>query len=297
MNVFDEYLKRKASEEDIEVPESVKKRIELTLSDLPEKGNAVKRVRVLPRIASAAACFIFITLLLLPNVSVSYARALEKIPVIGEIVQVVSIRNYFYSDDMHEMDIDVPKIEADNSDAADYINKDIDELTKTLVDRFYYDLESIGNDAHGSVYVDYETVTDTDKWFTLKIRVHEAVGSSNTYFKFYHINKLNNKIVQLGDLAANESFYDVLEKEIKRQMQIRMEEDSNLVYWSDDSIIGKDFVTLAPDNNFYFGENGDLVIVFDKYEVAPGYMGTPEFAIGKDVIKDILAPEFVYLAS
>ena len=53
-----------------------------------------------------------------------YAQALEKIPVIGSILRVVTIRNYFYSDDYHQMDIDVPKIEGNESSAADYINKD-----------------------------------------------------------------------------------------------------------------------------------------------------------------------------
>ncbi|MBR7132114.1 MAG: DUF3298 domain-containing protein, partial [Clostridia bacterium] len=46
------------------------------------------------------------------------------------------------------------------------------------------------------------------------------------------------------------------------------------------------------DHNFYWNENGDLVIIFDEYEVGPGSMGTPEFVIDRDVIKDILKSEF-----
>ncbi len=291
MNDFDKYVKTKVTEEQTDIPDSVKNRIELTLADLPEKKTVIKQIRILPRIAASAACFVFIILFLLPNVSVTYAKELEQIPIIGDIVRVVTIRNYFYSDDNHEMNIDVPQIEGDN-DAADKINQDITQLTETLVQEFYKEVELVGDEGHGSIYLDYETVTNTDVWFTLKIRVFSAAGSSNTYYKFYHIYKKTNEIVKLGDLAKDNSFYDVLVAEIKRQMKVQMETDSSIVYWLDDSIIGENCVSLTENNNFYWNDNGDLVIVFDKYEVGPGSIGTPEFVIGKDVIKDIIKPEF-----
>ena len=61
--------------------------------------------------------------------------------------------------------------------------------------------------------------------------------------------------------------------------------------------IGEEFATVSADHNFYWNENGDLVIIFDKYEVAPGSMGTPEFVIGRDVIKDILKSEYDHITT
>ena len=71
-----------------------------------------------------------------------------------------------------------------------------------------------------------------------------------------------------------------------------MEKDSDLKYWVQDSTFGNDIVSKRAEHNFYWNENGDLVIPFDKYEVAPGYMGTPEFTIEKNVIANFLLPEF-----
>ena len=292
MNDFDFYLKRKAKEEDIQIPDSVKNQIEETLANLPEKETPGKRIRILPAVAAVAACFLFVTLFLFPNMSVSYAQALEKIPVIGDIVRVVTVRNYLYSDGMHEMNIDVPNIEAGNSEAAEQINQEIETLTKTLVEQFYNDLEYVGNQGHGAIYVDYETVTDTEQWFTLKIRVHEASGSSNTYYKYYHIDKTKGEIVKLSDIAANDEFYSTVEAEIKRQMKRRMEKDSNAVYWVDNEDFGQNFEKLEADCNFYWNKKGELVIVFDKYEVAPGSMGTPEFTIGRGVTDKVIKPEY-----
>lgn len=177
-------------------------------------------------------------------------------------------------------------------EAFDLINKDIDELTDALVQQFYSDLAAIGDDGHGSVYADYQTVTDTERWFTLKIRVTEASGSSNTYFKYYHVNKQTGSIVRLGDLAADNRFYERIEQEIQKQMRTEMEQNSDLIYWTEDSVIGKDLRSVSPDHNFYWNKDGDLVIPFDKYEIAPGYMGTPEFTISKELLKDVMKSEF-----
>ena len=292
MNEFDNYIKAKVKEEKVKIPDNVKAKIEETLSALPEKEYKTAKVRVFPKIAKVAACFVFVCLVFLPNVITSYAQALEKIPVISSIVRVVTIRNYFYSDNNHKMDINVPKIESEANDAADYINNDVDELTKILADRFDQELKEIGNEVHSSIHVNYDVVTNTEKWFTLKIEVFEAAGSSNTYYKYYHIDKLNGKIVQLGDLTENDEFYTVIENEIKQQMRALMDSNQDLIYWVDDSPFGQDSVKLDATHNFYWNENGDIVIVFDKYEVAPGSMGTPEFAISKKTLKDVLKEEY-----
>ena len=35
--------------------------------------------------------------------------------------------------------------------------------------------------------------------------------------------------------------------------------------------------------NFYINSEGKVAIVFEKYEIAPGYMGTQEFVIDKQI--------------
>lgn len=292
MNDFDKYIKSEVAKEQTDIPDSVKNRIEQTLVDLPEKKPVKKQIRILPRIAASAACFVFIILFLLPNVSVTYAQALEQLPVIGDLVRVVTIRNYYYDDNHWKMDINIPQIESEDSKSVDYINKDVSELTTALINRFYEDLEINGNKGYGSLNVDYEVVTNTDSWFTLKLTVCQTAASSNTYFKFYHIDKNQGKIVELGDLFNTDKFSDSLVAEIKKQMQEQMANDENISYWINTSGIGEEFATVGANHNFYWNENGDLVIIFDKYEVGPGSMGTPEFVIDKGVIRDLLKSEF-----
>lgn len=291
MTEFDEFIRNNLEKR--EVPQKVSEKINKTLDSLPQRDEqGKKKIRFLPKVAAAVAAVIVLCLFVMPNVSVVYAAALQKIPVIGSIVKVVTIRDYSYSDYFHEMNIKVPKIEGDSGEAVDYINKDVEELTNILAERFNEELEEIGNEGHSSIYVDYDVVTNTDQWFTLKITVFEAAGSSNTYYKYYHIDKVNGKIVTLGDLAANEEFYSRIKENIKAQMKAQMQANSDLLYWTDNEDFGMEFEELGPNHNFYWTDDGDIVIVYDKYEVAPGYMGTPEFVVEKDVIGDAIKEEY-----
>jgi hypothetical protein len=44
--------------------------------------------------------------------------------------------------------------------------------------------------------------------------------------------------------------------------------------------------------NFYINEDGKLVISFNEYDVAPGFMGVVEFVIPTDLIKDLLVSDY-----
>ena len=287
MNPFDKMLFQMAKQEKIPVPEQTSQKIEDVLSQLPQRK--VVRFSPLRRIAAVAASLVFVFLFLLPNVSVTYAETLEQVPILGELIRVVTIRNYVYSDDYHDMSIDVPNIEdATIGSAAEEINKDVDALTQQLMDQFYADAESIGEDGHTAVYADYEIVTNTDQWFTLKLSVHLASGSGTNYYVFYNVDRSSDQIVTLGQLFTDDSYAEVLRQDILAQMKQRMEEDPSLVYWTEDSNMGQDFIDLQPEHNYYFDDAGNLVIPFDEYEVAPGYMGCPEFTIQRSVFESLL---------
>ena len=67
-----------------------------------------------------------------------------------------------------------------------------------------------------------------------------------------------------------------------------MKDDKDKSYFIGDSDVADGFASLGENHNYYFNEDGELVIPFDKYEVAPGYMGCPEFVISPQIAKDAL---------
>ena len=288
---FDQEIREALQGEQTAVPESVHQRTEMLLDSLPEKETK-PRLRILPaatrRFISTAACILFVMLVVLPNLSVTYAHAMENIPIIGDLVEIFTIRNYFYSDGRHELDAEVPEVnDPNNEQVSDLINKDMNELTSAVIQKFYDDLEISHDTGYGSIYIDYETVTNTDEWFTLKLTVSEVQASSNTYFKFYHIDRTNGTYVTFGDLIDSEDF-GAIEQIIRAQMEAEMAADPDVVYWTEDTELGQSITALSTDQNFYFDDAGNLVIVYNKYEVSPGSMGCPEIVISKEKIEKYL---------
>ena len=282
---FDREIRDMLQQEPITVPSHVHERTQQLLDSLPEKGNK-SRLVVLPRavvkMSKAVACILFVMLVLLPNISVTYAQAVENIPIIGNLVEIFTIRNYFYSDDHHELDAQVPQVnDPNNQNASNLINKNVNELTSAVIQQFYDELEISHDKGYGSIYIDYETVTNTDEWFTLKLTVTELAASSNTYFRFYHIDRTTGTYVTFGDLF-DEADYPALEQLILKQMRQEMDENEDAVYWIDGAEVGESFTALSGQQNFYFDKSGNLVIVYNKYEVGPGSMGCPEIEISPE---------------
>ena len=103
--------------------------------------------------------------------------------------------------------------------------------------------------------------------------------------KIFTIDKETGNVVSLKDLMKNKPDYiTAISDNIKKQMAEQMAADDSKMYFyktGEDSLDGFDRIT--GDESFYFNEKGEIVIAFDEYEVAPGYMGAVEFAIPKDV--------------
>ena len=166
-------------------------------------------------------------------------------------------------------------------------NQEIQEITGRLIQRYIDDVSG-SVDWHESLLIDYDVMTDTDKWFTLRLSLYEGAGSSMQYYKFYTLNKETGELCTLADLFKDDLYIKRISEEIRRQMEARMEEDPTCTYWVDNEIEDWNFEAVAPDQHFYLNAAGNLVLVFDKYTVAPGYMGTPEFEIQKEIFADIL---------
>lgn len=109
----------------------------------------------------------------------------------------------------------------------------------------------------------------------------------------YHIDRTTGKNVYLSDLFKSTDYNSIITENIKKQMRQQIKEDSNLTYWIDNNALGYDVVEINDKHNYYFNDNGDLVISFDKYEIAPGYMGLPEFVIEKKEINKIMKDKYL----
>lgn len=269
-----------------------------------DKKNGNKVFKIVGWAAAAAA----VAILVLPNTSPKIAYAMSQIPVLRNVIEVVVIRDYNYAEGTYEADIEqgnVVVVTTEQEDDADYaivvddvtdetevsvavINKDIDTMTQELIDAFEADVE-IGDGYHG-VYLSHEVVTDTTEWFTLRIYAEDVEAGGTQYVYYYHIDKTTGEIATLETLFTEGADYVTpISENIISQMREQMAADENMIYWLDEEIEPEmNFTQIKKDQKFYLNEQGAIVICFDEYEVAPGYMGLVEFTIDMNVLTDII---------
>lgn len=280
MDHFDEQLKQRARQEPFQTPPSYRRRVEETCAaleeDSPVQPRSHGRRRGTWRAWSAAAV---VTLLVaLPNVSGSAAKAMEQVPVLGSLVRVVTLRNYFYDDGHSSADVSVPQVNGAGQ-AGEDVNQAVQENIYQLLDEFYADVDQI---AQGGGYqglsVSYSVVTDNEHWFTLRVNAVRTQGSSDEMLRYYHINKDTNQVVTLSSLFPQGSDYvTVLSQQVKSWLEGR-----------EDAFFYQEFTSIDPEQSFYWGEDGSLVLVFDEGSVLPASSGNPEVTIPAQVVQQLM---------
>lgn len=239
---------------------------------------------------TVAAALLTITILANTNPSISYA--MEEIPIIKSITKVVTFRTYTDKHNNFEANIEIPQIETEENESINQgvsqVNKSVKEYTDELIAQYEADMKASNGEGNYAMDTSYQVITDTNKVFTLRIDTTIAMGGSNSFSKFYHINKETNETFELKDIFKDGFDYITLISDfIKNQMEEEMAKDESITYfYNNKDFSDSNFEAIKADQNFYFNEKGELVIVFDKYEVAPGYMGEVEFTIPQDITRD-----------
>ncbi len=231
--------------------------------------------------AAAAAVLVFIAV---PNVSPTAAMAMADMPVLNKVVQVVTFNRYtqMTEDKLYAANVQTAKLEvqgdAQLQSSVGEINAEVKAYAEQMIAQFQQEME-----AQGGVYgldIGYTVVTDSDKWFTLEIITTETMASGAETVRYYNLDKETGKYVHLADLfPKGYDYVTAISEDIKAQMMQRMAEDENQSYFINSDMPEEDFQQIAPDQQFYVNQDGQLVIVFNEYEVAPGSMGCPQFIL------------------
>ena len=269
-------------------------RAKMEEAKMADKKDKIKRIRT--RAALTAAAFVG-SFLLLPNTSPVIAHAMEQIPVLGKLIEVVTFRDYEYESDRNHADIEVPEIKVElglpedqtleNLErTTDEINREIKKITDSLIEEFETYLEK--EEGYQDILVKSEILTATADYFTLKLLCYQGAGSGYQWNYYYTIDLNTGERLQLKDVFMEGADYITpISEAIKEQMKAQMDADENVYYWLDDEIEEWNFKSVTDETSFYINENGNVVMGFNEGDVAPMYMGAVEFEIPGDVLNDI----------
>ena len=291
--------------EKYEIPELSMEQIErlkLKMEQAKRKNRRDRIGRVGMRMAAAAAGVVLV-LFVLTNTSKTVAMAMQQIPLLGEFVKIITVRNYEYEDERHYADINVdqlivsalPELEyvdeqvkVELKKTADAINADIQQVTLELVEQFEQDVQE--NYGPEEILVESEVIPTTADYFVIKLLCYQSSGSGYQWNYYYTIDLTTGKQISLADLFMEGAEYITpISENIIAQMRQQMAEDPGKIFDIDaeDGHSADIAGVLRERQSFYVNERGNVVISFDEGEVAAMYMGPLEFEIDSEVIENI----------
>ncbi|WML34488.1 RsiV family protein [Clostridium sp. OS1-26] len=242
--------------------------------------------------ASIAAAVIILTAGI--NASPAFAQTLSEVPIGKSLVKVLTFKNYTINEDKFKANIKTPEITGlQNKSLEKYLNEKYLNENKKLYNQFMVDMKNLKQSGGGHLGVDsgYVVKTDTDRILSIGRCVVNTVGSSSTTLKYDTIDKKNEVMITLPSLFKDDRYIGAVSENIKEQMNEQYKADKDKFYWVagiEQKSTMELFQQISSNQNFYINAENKLVISFNKYEVAPGYMGVVEFVIPTEVVSDIL---------
>ena len=253
------------------------------LTTTVKKAEALQKKRrptPLRPVASTAAALLLFTAGI--NLNPSFAESLSELPVIGSLVQVLTISNYTEEHPDSQIHVKQPGVEG-----SEQITLAIEEAIEQYKEKALLDidayrqavLETGGTEEdfqqrNLQVYIDYEIKADTENYLSFVLTMQEDWMKSSQQRHYYNIDAKTGTELTLQDLLG-EDYITIANAEIARQIA-NAPEDAG--FFQEESIA---FESIEPDTPFYINQAGNPVIVFDYYEIAIGSSGLPEFEIPK----------------
>lgn len=265
-----------------ETPEelSLAVRAAIREGDRLRKHRRVLR-RSLATALASCACFV-----LLVNGSPSFAQAVYEVPVLGSLARIFTVTEYTINDEERVIDVRLPALEnTGHTDLEQQINQEISTRIQAVIDaaeararetKEAYVATGGDPDDYMPVIidVDYEVKCQNEQYLSFVVTETETRASAYTEFYTYNIDLETGKELSLRDLLGP-NWMETVNAQVAEQIAERAQDPDN-IYWTEEQ---GGFQGIEEDQPFYLNENGLPVVVFEKYEIAPGSMGSQEFVI------------------
>lgn len=229
---------------------------------------------------AACACFC-----LLVNGSPAFATALDGVPVLGDLARIVTVENYQINDRDHLIDVRLPALtDTGHTDLEQRINteirKRIDQVLDEAEDRAREAREAYvatGGKAEDFmpviIDVDYEVKCSNEQYLSFLITKTETLASAYTEYYLYNLDLTTGTELTLQDLLGPD-WREQCNQAVRAGIA-RSEEQGGIFFAPGEG----GFEGVSDDQKFYLNSDGDVVLLFEKYEIAPGSMGTLEFTV------------------
>ena len=234
---------------------------------------------------TAAAITLFVGGL---NSNTSFADAMAKVPVFGQLTEIVTI-DWKETKTQQSADIKAPQVTLPDKILEQQLNEKYIAEGQALYEKFKQ--ETNGQEGAFAVDSRYDVKTDTDDLLSIGRTVTETRASASESVQYDTIDKKQQLVLTLPSLFKDDGYITTISDYLKEEMRRQMKADEGKVYFvegTSDVPENEQFKQISAKQNFYITADHKLVLSFDEYSIAPGYMGIVEFKIPTSILKDDL---------
>lgn len=284
----DASAQKRAADGQLPLTRQTKKRLDgrrLTGKELA--GRSLTRRRLAGRgLAAAAAVTLVFTALV--NTNTAFAETVNGIPVIGTVARLLTFQSYERAERDYKLTVEVPGVELTGEDAKgleSFVNGQIqaqcDAYAEAAVERAeaykkaFLDTGGTQEEweAHQiEIHVWYELKAQSEDYLSFVVHGTENWNSASSGSVYYNLDLRQKKLITLKDLLGEDGIRKA-EESVKAQMK-QMEAEQEIAFWEP--------AVVSDETSFYINEAGNPVVVFEKYEIAPGSAGEITFEIERE---------------
>lgn len=270
--------------DNIEIPDNLDEVVRGAIAEGMARRRRNRIVTLFKKTGSIAAVF-FLCVVTALNLSPTFAAAACEIPVVGDLCRVFLFREYHMEDEIKYIDAKIPQIEnTGKTELEDRVNLEIQKVMYDCLTaseeraKEYYDaFVETGGDPKDfvpvGITIDYETKYISQEYVSFVVSQYETRFDAYNCDLYYNIDLDSGRIITLKDWFGSD-YRQIVSESIEATIAGWSEEQRGIL-WDDLSIID----LISENTNFYFNQDGQVVVVFEKYEAAYGAAGDLEFTI------------------
>ncbi|MCI9313740.1 MAG: DUF3298 domain-containing protein [Lachnospiraceae bacterium] len=283
-----EMEKGRETYENVRIPEELQQKVSQAVESSRMKRERRRRLsRFLLRTAGTAA-LLAAALTVALNTSEVFAMEARKIPVVGGLVKIMTIRSYERSEREMQVKVEVPGVDLGETDngLSEEVNEQIEKMTAQYeaealqrADEYKEAFLATGGTEEEWIEHDirvrvwYEIKSQTEEILSFAVKGTESWTSAYAQTRYYNLDLKTNTCLTLEDLLG-EDYMTIADGQIREQIAERIQTGAVFLSSSEGGFAG-----IGEDVAFYINERGNPVIVFEKYAIAPGSAGEVEFEI------------------
>lgn len=204
-----------------------------------------------------------------------YAVAPED-EIMKDEVQFVTISNDTYHLYGAEINVVIKHIEhVENKEVEKQINALIDQSIEDILTKQEQELKDVyqeNHQIHTEISLNLSDYYVNDNLVSFSI-VFLQIMASSFQEKTYHTIDLKTGDDYKIEHWLGKDYTAIVKDEVVRQIGLQNKENGSDLYFMDE--VNK--LTIPPDQSYYINKDGQVVVAFPKYQIAPGYLGLPEF--------------------